>query len=45
MLLINCKIELKLKQTKYLVLSTNGNDDAVADPNNISYTIKDTKSY
>ena len=41
MSLINCKIELKLKQTKYCVLSANGNDNA----NNIVFTIKDTKLY
>ena len=45
--LINCKIELKLKWTKYCVLSTaavdniNGNND----DNNIIFTIKDTKLY
>ena len=45
--LINCKIELKLKWTKYCVLSTaaadniNGNND----DNNIIFTIKDTKIY
>ena len=43
--LINCKIELKLKSTKYCVFSAagvnvNGNDD----DNNI-FTIKDTKLY
>ena len=45
--LINCKIELKLKWTKYCVLSTaavdniNGNND----DNNIIFSIKDTKLY
>ena len=27
MLLINCKVELKFKWTKYCVLSANGNDN------------------
>ena len=44
--LINCKINLKLKWTKYCVLSgatieNNNNDYA----NNIIFTIKDTKLY
>ena len=41
--LINCKIELKLKWTKYCVFSANGNDNGNAD--NIIFTIKDAKSY
>ena len=45
MLLINCKVELKLIWKKYCVLSSNGNDDTDADPNNIIVTIKDTKLY
>ena len=45
MLLINCKVELKLKWTKYCVLSTAGNDNTNSDPNNIIFTIKDTKLY
>ena len=45
--LINCKTELKLKWTKYCILSTNGNDSAKDkdDANNISFTIKNTKLY
>ena len=39
--LINSKIELKLKWTKYFVLSANGNDKD--DNNNNIFTIKDTK--
>ena len=41
MLLINLEVELKLKWTKYcvLLLNTNGN------PNNIIFTINDTKLY
>ena len=41
--LINCKTELKLKWTKYCVLSTSGNDTDNA--GNIIFTIKDTKLY
>ena len=43
--LINCKIELKLKWSKYDVLSATGNDNTNANPNNIIFTIKDTKLY
>ena len=43
MLLINCKIELKLKWTKHYVLSSVGADNADANPNTIIFTIKDTK--
>ena len=40
--LINCKIELRLKWTKYCVLSSAGNDNE-NDNDNIIFTIKDTK--
>ena len=45
MLLVNCKVKLKLRWTKYCVLSvvTNNNDDA--SPNNTIFTIKNTKLY
>ena len=43
MLLINCKIELKLKWTKHCVLSSVGADNTDANPNTIIFTIKDTK--
>ena len=43
--LINCKVELKLKWTKNCVLSAAGNDNTNANPNNIIFTIKDTKLY
>ena len=43
--LINCKVELKLKWTKYCVLSAAGADNTNANPNNIIFTIKDTKLY
>ena len=45
--LIRCKVELKLRWTKYCVLSAlcNGNNTTTADSNNIIFTIKDTKSY
>ena len=45
MLLINCKIELKFKWTKYCVLSANGNDNDDAICNNIILTTKDSKLY
>ena len=40
--LINCKIELKLKWTRYWVLSANGNDNDNGNANNIIFTIKGT---
>ena len=43
--LINCKIELKLNQTKYCVLSAAGTYNRDANPNNIILIIKDTKLY
>ena len=43
--LINCKVELKLKWTKNCVLSAASNDNTNANPNNIIFTIKDTKLY
>ena len=43
--LINYKVELKLKWTKNCVLSAAGNDNTNANPNNIIFTIKDTKLY
>ena len=42
---INCKIELKHKWTKYCVLPAAGNDNTNANPNDIIFTIKDTKLY
>ena len=38
--LINCKVEVKLKWTKYCVLTAAGADNVDA---NIIFTIKDTK--
>ena len=43
--LIHCKVELKLKCTKYCVLSAAGNDNINANLNNIVFTIKDTKLF
>ena len=47
MLLLNCKVELKLRWTKHFVLSVAGTDNA--NPNNndndIIFTIKDIKLY
>ena len=34
--LINCKVELKLKWTKYCILSATGNDNANDNTNNIT---------
>ena len=51
MSLINCKVELKLKWTKYCVLSAAGADDVNGNVNdniygnNVIFTINDTKSY
>ena len=43
--LINCKIDLKLKWTKFCVLTSVGADNTDANLNNIIFTIKDTKLY
>ena len=44
MLLINCKVELKLNWTKYCVLSEAGaNNNNNANSDNIIFSIKDTK--
>ena len=43
--LINCKVELKSKWTKYYVLSAAGNDNTNSNLNDITFTIKDTKLY
>ena len=43
--LINCKVELKLKWTKYCVLATAVAENAHLNSNNITFTIKDTKLY
>ena len=48
MALINCKVELKVKWTKYCVLYVAGNENNInedADGKNIIFTIKGTKSY
>ena len=45
MSLIDWKTELKLKWTNYCVLYADGADNANANPNNIFFTIKDTKLY
>ena len=43
--LINCKVELKLRRIKHCVLSMLGNekDNGNVDPNDIIFTVKDTK--
>ena len=43
--LITCKVELKLKWMKHYVLATAGVDNTNANPNNIIFTIKETKLY
>ena len=40
--LINCKVKLKLKWTKYCVLAAAGDDNTNDNPNDIIYTVKDT---
>ena len=45
MLLISCKVELKFKRTKYCVLAAVGNDNIDTIPDNITFTIKDTRLY
>ena len=45
MSLNNCKLELKLKWTKFSVLSAVAADNANANSNNISFSIKDTNLY
>ena len=45
---MNCKVELKVKWTKYCVLYVAGNENNInedADGKNIIFTIKGTKSY
>ena len=39
--LMNCKVELKLKWTKYCVLSAAGADNTASNLDNIIFTIKD----
>ena len=44
--LINCKVEIKLRWTKYCVLSVAGADNINDnDSDNVIFTIKDTKLY
>ena len=43
--LINCKVELKLKWTKYCVLFAAEVDNNDTNSNNIIFIIKDTKLY
>ena len=45
--IINCKVELKFKCTKYCVLSAAGNDNNTDNnnANNIIFNIKGTKSF
>ena len=43
--LINCKVELRLRWTKDCVLSVVANDNDDANPNDVIFTIKNTKLY
>ena len=43
--LIKCKVELKIKWTKYCVLTAAGADNNDANYNNIIFTIKNTRLY
>ena len=45
MLLINCKTELKLKWTKYCVLSAAGADNTNANTDDVTFTISDTNLF
>ena len=45
MSLINCKVELKLKRTKYRVVSAAGAANDNINPDNIIFTIRGTKLY
>ena len=45
MLLIKCKVKLKLKWTSHCVLFGKSNDNDDANSNNLIFTIKDTKLY
>ena len=45
MLLINCKVESKLKWSNQCVSPANDNENTDADPNDIIFTIKETKLY
>ena len=45
MSLINCKIQLRLKWTKYCALSVTGADNKNTNSDNKFSTIKDTKLY
>ena len=43
--LFNCKVELRLKQRKYCVLTAAASDNNGANSNNIIFSIKDTTLY
>ena len=43
--LINCKVELKLRWTKYCVLSVAGIDNVNSNDEDNIFTVKDTKLY
>ena len=43
--LVNCKVESKLTQTMYCVLSADGTDNANDKPDYIIFDIKGTKVY
>ena len=45
MLLINCKVEWKLKWINYCILSAAGADNYDTDSNDIIFAIEDTKLY
>ena len=45
MLLINCKVGLRVKWSKLRILSVNGNDNNDANSNNIIFNIQEIKLY
>ena len=42
--LINCKVKLKLKWTKHILLAADGKNNTNGNSNDIIFTINDTKS-
>ena len=43
--LVNCKVEVKIEQAKYCVLHAVDNGNTNVNPNNVIFTIKDTKLF
>ena len=43
--LINCKVELKFKQTKHKILASAGTENDDANSDHIIFTVRDTEIY